>query len=66
MIRGALWWSGGDVVLVGESAEDLFLADPVLDEVGRFRRVGVSLSRGELAEGAVRPVLWGSGRCRAC
>ena len=28
--------SGGDVVLVGESAEDLLPADPVLDEVNRF------------------------------
>jgi len=35
---------GGDVVLVGESAEDLLPADPVLGEVDRFRRVGVGLS----------------------
>jgi len=47
--------SGGDVVLVGESAEDLLPADPELGEVDRFRRMGVSLSRGELAEGTVRP-----------
>ena len=47
--------SGGDVVLVGESAEDLLPADPELGEVDRFRRPGVSLSRGELAEGTVRP-----------
>lgn len=26
-------WSGGDVVLVGQSTEDLFPADPVLGEV---------------------------------
>jgi hypothetical protein len=53
-IRGALWQSGGDVVLVGESAEDLLAADPALGEVDRFRRVGVGLSGGELAEGTVR------------
>jgi hypothetical protein len=47
--------SGGDVVLVGESAEDLLPADPELGEVDRFRRPGISLSRGELAEGTVRP-----------
>jgi hypothetical protein len=29
--------SGGDVVLAGESAEDLRPADPVLGEVDRFR-----------------------------
>lgn len=45
----------GGVVLVGESAEDLLPPDPVLGEVDRFRRVGVSLSWGELAEGTVRP-----------
>ena len=43
------------VVLVGESAEDLFPADPVLGEVDRFGWPGVGLGRGELAEGAVRP-----------
>ncbi len=37
-----------------ESAEDLFPADPVLGEVD-LRWPGVSLSRCELAEGAVRP-----------
>ena len=47
--------SGGDVVLVGESAEDLLPTDPELGEVDRFRRMSVSLSRGELDEGAVRP-----------
>ena len=43
------------MVLVGESAEDLLPADPVLGEVDCFRRVGVGLRRGELAEGTVRP-----------
>lgn len=37
-----------------EPAEDLFPADPMLGEVD-LRRPGVSLSRCELAEGAVRP-----------
>ena len=46
--------SGGGLVLVCESAEDLFPADPVLGEVD-LRRPGVSLSRCELAEGTVRP-----------
>jgi hypothetical protein len=40
---------------VGESAEDLLAADPELSEVDRFRRMGVSLSRGELAGGTMRP-----------
>ena len=48
--------SGGDLVLVGESAEDLFPADPVVGEVD-LRRPGVGLSRCELAEGPVRPGL---------
>jgi hypothetical protein len=43
------------VVRVGESAEDLLLADPVLGEVDRLRRLAVGLSWCELAEGAVRP-----------
>lgn len=47
--------SGGDVVLMGESAEDLPPVDPVLGKVDRFGWAGVCLSRGELAEGAVRP-----------
>lgn len=51
---GSRWQSGGDVVLVGESADDLLPADPAFGEVDRFMRVGVSLSWGELAEGAVR------------
>ncbi len=54
-IRVPLRQSGGDVVLAGESAEDLLPADPVLGEVDCFRRVGVGLSWGELAEGTVRP-----------
>jgi hypothetical protein len=37
------------------SAEDLLLADPMLSKVDRFGCSGVGLSRGELAEGAVRP-----------
>jgi hypothetical protein len=47
--------SGGDLVLVRESAEDLFSADLVLGQIGWLRRPGVSLSRRELAEGTVRP-----------
>src|ERR1022692_4279380 len=46
--------SGGDLVFVYESAEDLFSADPVLGEVD-LRWPGVGLSRCELAEGTVRP-----------
>src|ERR1017187_5377663 len=46
--------SGGDLVFVYESAEDLFPADPVLGEVD-LRWPGVGLSRCELAEGTVRP-----------
>ena len=42
------------MVLVRESAEDLFPADPVLGEVD-LRWPGVGLSGCELAEGAVRP-----------
>jgi len=47
--------SGGDLVLVRESAGDLFSADLVLGQIGWLRRPGVSLSRRELAEGTVRP-----------
>src|ERR1700758_2202400 len=50
--RGQL---SGDVVLVGEPAEDLLPPDPVGGEVDRFWWTGVGLSWGELAEGAVRP-----------
>ena len=46
--------SCGDLVLVCESTEDLFPADPVLSEVDLWRP-GVSLSRCDLAEGTVRP-----------
>jgi hypothetical protein len=46
--------SSGDLVLVGEAAEDLLSADPVLGEVD-LRWPGVSLSRRQLAQGAVRP-----------
>ena len=46
--------SGGDLVFVYESAEDLFPVDPVLGEVD-LRRPGASLSGCELAEGTVRP-----------
>src|SRR5216683_8230730 len=46
--------SGGDLVLVRESAEDLFSADPVVGEVD-FRWPGAGLSGCELAEGTVRP-----------
>jgi hypothetical protein len=54
---------GSDVVLVDESAKDLFPVDPVLGEVDRLRWAGRCLGWGELAEGAMRPVLWGSSRC---
>ena len=47
--------SGSDVVLVGESTEDLLPADPVLGEVDRSGPPGIGLGRGELAEGTVRP-----------
>jgi len=49
--------SGGDLVLVRESAEALSSADPVLSEVD-LRWPGVSLSgcEPELAEGTVGPV----------
>jgi len=47
--------SGSDVVLVGESAEDLLPADPVLGDVDRFGPPGIGLGRSELAEGTVRP-----------
>jgi hypothetical protein len=47
--------SGSDLVLVRESAEDLFPANPMLGEVDWLGRPGVSLSRRELAEGTVRP-----------
>ena len=46
--------SGGDQVLVRESAEDLFPAQPVLSQVDLWWP-GVSLSGCELAEGTVRP-----------
>ena len=46
--------SGGDLVLVDESAEDLFPADPVLGEVD-LRWPRARLSRGELAKGAMWP-----------
>jgi hypothetical protein len=42
------------LVLVRESAEDLFSADLVLGQIDYLRRPGVSLSRRELAEGTVR------------
>ena len=40
---------------MGEPTEDLFLADPVVGEVDRFRWVGAGLGRGELAEGTMWP-----------
>lgn len=39
---------------MGESAEDLFPADPVVGEVDRFGWPGVGLGRGKLAEGTMR------------
>ena len=38
--------SGGDVVLVVDSAEDLFPVDPVLGEVDRFRLWGAKSQPG--------------------
>jgi hypothetical protein len=66
LVRAMLWGSeirfrvscgqlGSDVVLVGESAEDLFPVDPVLGEVDLRGWAGLCLSLGELAEGAMRP-----------
>jgi hypothetical protein len=52
--RNSKGLSGGDLVFVRESAEDLFPADLVLGEVD-FRWPGAGLSRCELAEGTVRP-----------
>jgi hypothetical protein len=46
---------GSYVVLVGESAEDLFPVDPVVGEVDRLGRAGRCLGWGQLAEGAMRP-----------
>src|SRR5207247_4497035 len=50
---GRVGLSGGDLVLVRETAEDLFPADPVLGEVD-LRWPGASLSGCELAKGSVR------------
>ncbi len=47
--------SGSDVVLVGESAENLSAVDPVLGEVDCLWWLSLGLSWCELAEGAVRP-----------
>ena len=47
--------SCGYVILVRESAEDLFSADLVLGEVDRLWGLSVGLSRCELAEGTARP-----------
>ena len=46
--------SGGDLVFVDESTEDLFPADRVLGEVDRLGWLGIGSSRCELAEGTVR------------
>jgi len=51
--------SGGDLVLVRESAEDLFPADRVPGEVD-LRWPAAGLSGCELAEGAVRPACCGA------
>ena len=51
---GACGQSGSDVVLVGESAENLSAVDPVLGEVDRLWWLSLGLSWCELAEGAVR------------
>jgi hypothetical protein len=45
---------GGDLVLLVEAAEHLLSADPVLGKVD-LRWPGVSVSRWQLAQGAVRP-----------
>jgi hypothetical protein len=54
-LGGSCGQLGSDVVLMGESAEDLFAVDPVLGEVDGFGWAGLCLSRGELAEEAMRP-----------
>ena len=46
--------SGGDLVLVCKSAEDLFSADPVVGEID-LRWSAAGLSRCKLAKGSVRP-----------
>jgi hypothetical protein len=48
---------GGDVVLVGEPAENLLPADPVFGEVDRFWLTSAGLSWGELAASGA------AGRC---
>jgi len=48
------WKSSGDLILVREAAEDLLSADPVLGEADPGRP-GVSVSRWQLGQGAVRP-----------
>ena len=42
------------MVFVGESAEDGFSVESVVGEVDRFWRLCFGLSRGELAQAAVR------------
>ncbi len=49
--------SSGDLVFVGESAEDGLAADPVVREVDRRWRPGLGLHRRQLAEPGVRPGL---------
>jgi len=44
---------GGDVILLGESPEDLLPADPVLGEVDRLQRLAVGLSWCEMADKAM-------------
>ena len=43
----------GDLVLVRESAEDLFSVDLVLGEIDRLWWLSVGMSRCELAEGVM-------------
>src|ERR1035438_5493265 len=54
-IRGVCGQLRGDVILVGEPAKNLLPADAMLGEVYQLRWLAVGVSRGELAEGTVRP-----------
>jgi hypothetical protein len=54
ILRSSARLSSGDLVLVCEAAEHLLSPDPVLGEVD-LRRLGVSLSRWQLPQCAMRP-----------
>jgi len=59
--------SGGTRVFVDKAAQDGFSEDPSAVEVGNGEVTAVVSAVGDaLGDALVRPVLWGSGRCRAC